>query len=292
MELIPLHSEFFGVVTGLRVEGAISRDIVGQLQNGLDRYSVLVFPDTRLDERGLVAFAEGFGDLEDFSFAYGSSRRSAGVSNLDAEGQIRKPDDPARASIVADGFWHTDGSYRPRRTRYSMLVARTIPAQGGGTEFCDTRGAYDALSGDVKEQLEGLVGLHSIIYSRTLAGFTGWTESQRAALPPVPQPLVLANRNTGRRSLYLASHIYEIVGWPAAQTRQFLQDLTEFATQPHFVHLHRWRVNDLVIWDNQATMHRRAPYDDLNERRELTSVRVLDAATASALSSGRVDCQV
>jgi alpha-ketoglutarate-dependent 2,4-dichlorophenoxyacetate dioxygenase len=65
---------------------------------------------------------------------------------------------------------------------------------------------------------------------------------------------------TGRWSLYLSSHAGSIVGWPVPEARSFLRDLTEHATQREFVYTHKWRVGDLVMWDNRQTMHRARPF--------------------------------
>ncbi len=287
MKIEPLQPEFAGAVTGVRIDGPPARGVVDSLKDALDRYSLLVFHDTALDDERFVALGRSFGELEDFAFGYGTTANISigSVSNLDAENRIRKTDDAARLSMAANALWHTDGSYRKKRTRYSMLVARILPKQGGNTEFCDTRRAYDALPEPIKHKLEGLVGLHSIIHSRKLLGYTAWTDEQRAMLPPIPQPLVLQNPRTGRRSLYLASHIGEIIGWSEAETMALVRELTDFATQPLFVYAHEWRENDLVIWDNQATMHRGMAYDDLNEVRVLATVRVIDPEPFSSVVS-------
>lgn len=281
----PVQSDFVGVVCGLRLDGAVGSDVAARLEDGLAHYPVLVFRDAPLDDTQLTAFAASFGALENFAFAYGSGAGSqvsvARISNVDGQGRIRAAEDPARVSVAADAMWHTDGSYRAVPVSYSMLSARVLPPSGGQTEFCDTRAAYEALPLATKKKLEGLIGLHSIIYSRTLVGYTGWSEAQRAALPAVPQPLVLANARSGRRALYIASHICEIAGWPTEEARAFVGELIAFATQSDYVYAHTWQVGDLVIWDNRATMHRRAPYDDLNAPRDLRALRVLDLARAA-----------
>ena len=81
---------------------------------------------------------------------------------------------------------------------------------------------------------------------------------------------------SGRRSLYLASHARRIVDWPVPEGRLLLLDLMEHATRPQFVYRHAWRVGDLVVWDNRATMHRARPFDDTAHRRELRRVTTLD----------------
>jgi len=55
-----------------------------------------------------------------------------------------------------------------------------------------------------------------------------------------------------------------------------LRDLTEHATQRQFVYRHQWRERDLVIWDNQASMHRSTPFDDAHHRRELRRITTID----------------
>ena len=79
---------------------------------------------------------------------------------------------------------------------------------------------------------------------------------------PVRQRLVRTHPVTGRKSLYLASHAGTIVGWPVPEARALLRDLTEHATQPQFVYVHRWRQYDLVMWDNRQTMHRVRRFDE------------------------------
>ena len=71
---------------------------------------------------------------------------------------------------------------------------------------------------------------------------------------------------SGRKSIYLASHIGKIIGWPVPEARAFIRDLTEHATQRQFVYAHKWRSFDLVMWDNRATMHRVRRYDATKPR--------------------------
>jgi alpha-ketoglutarate-dependent 2,4-dichlorophenoxyacetate dioxygenase len=95
-------------------------------------------------------------------------------------------------------------------------------------------------------------------------------------------PLVRTLPRSERASLYLASHASHIVDWPIPEGRLLLRDLVEHATQPRFVYRHVWRVGDLVIWDNRATMHRATPFDDATHRRELHRVTTLDVEPALA----------
>ena len=98
------------------------------------------------------------------------------------------------------------------------------------------------------------------------------------ALPPVPQTLVRTHPGSGRKTLYLASHASQIIGWPLEQGRTLLEELTQFATQQRFVYRHRWRAGDLIVWDNRCTLHRARPYDDVGERRDMRRTTIEDSA--------------
>jgi alpha-ketoglutarate-dependent 2,4-dichlorophenoxyacetate dioxygenase len=170
---------------------------------------------------------------------------------------------------LGNRLWHSDSSFRATPAKYSLLSARAIPATGGDTEFADMRAAYDALDAEAKAEIEDLVCEHSLMYSRGLLGFSEFTPEEKATFKPVRQRLVRTHPVTGRKSLFLASHAGAIVGWPMPEARAFLRDLTEHATQRQFVYTHKWRLYDLVIWDNRQTMHRARPFRDTQEPRDM-----------------------
>jgi alpha-ketoglutarate-dependent 2,4-dichlorophenoxyacetate dioxygenase len=201
------------------------------------------------------------------------------VSNVDADGHLLPADDRRRQYSLSNRLWHTDASFVDPPGRYSLLSARVVPPAGADTEFADMRAAWDALPEDLKQVCAPLRAHHSIAYSRETLGFS-FSPEERERLRGVEQPLVRTNAATGRRSLYLASHASAIVGWPLAEGRLFLRDLTEHATQRDFVYRHAWRAGDLVIWDNRATMHRATPFEDKRYRRDLRRVTTLDVPRA------------
>ncbi len=176
---------------------------------------------------------------------------------------------------LGNRLWHTDASFQDPAGRYSMLSARVVPSVDADTEFADMRAAYDALPPETKDKLAGLRVHHSIAHSRQVLGFQ-FSETEREALKGAVHPLVRAIPRSNRKSLYLASHASRIIDWPVPEGRLLLHELTEHATQREFVYRHAWRVGDLVIWDNRATMHRARPFDDARHRRELRRVTTLD----------------
>lgn len=135
------------------------------------------------------------------------------------------------------------------------------------------RAAYDALDDSTEELIQNLVCEHSQVYSYGVLG-VAMNDVQSS---PVPQQLVRRHLVIGSRSLFLSSHAGDIVGWPTPEARLLLHDLTEHATQREFVHVHKWRQFDLVMWDNRVVIHRGRPYD-VNEARELHRTTVADIA--------------
>jgi len=202
----------------------------------------------------------------------------ADVSNLGPDNEMWGKDSRQRMFQLGNRLWHTDSSFKRLPARASLLYARSIAPVGGHTEFADERAAYDALPEATKRRLEGLVAEHSIFNSRARLGFTNFSDEERAAMPPVPQVMVRTIAESGRKSLYLASHAGRILGLPEAEGRALIDELVAHATQRAFVYTHRWRVNDLVIWDNRCTMHRGTAFDDLRWPRDVQRATVRDVA--------------
>jgi len=251
-------------------------------------YAVLVFPGQTLDAEQHLAFAARFGPHEttiavhrpDADKKLRVRREFADVSNLDPEGRIWKADSRVREFERANRLWHTDSSFKRLPALASFLYARSIPPVGGRTEFADLRAAYDALPEATQRRLEGRVAEHCIAHSRARIGFTAFTEEERTAMPPVPQLLVRTLPQSGRKTLYLASHAGRIVGLPEADGRALIDELIAHATQRQFVYSHRWRAQDLVMWDDRCTMHRAMGYDDLRFPRDVQRATVSDVANS------------
>lgn len=283
--LEPIAQSFVARVTGVDLTAALSDEVFAQISAGLTRYGVLVFPDQALTNEQQVAFSKHFGPLETAPNYAGAALRLPNeftdISNLDHEGRILDPDDRLNQYNSGNQLWHTDSSFKAVRAKCSLLSAREIPPEGGDTQYADMRAAYEALPAERKALLDGLVAEHSIAHSRSKIGFDGFNSDISTTLPPVPQRLVDFYPESGRRSLYLASHASHVVGMPVEQGRALLEELIAFATQEQFVYTHRWSVGDLVVWDNRVTMHRGRPYDPTH-RRVLHRTTVSDVLTSFA----------
>jgi alpha-ketoglutarate-dependent 2,4-dichlorophenoxyacetate dioxygenase len=268
MEIRQIHPLFVGEVSGIDITHPLTPEQAAAIEAGMDRYAVLVFHDQRFTDEQQVAFSRNFGEIER---AVGSNvtaekdRRLApelaDVSNLDKDNKPLARDDRRRMFNLGNQLWHSDSSFRAVPAKFSLLSGRVVTQGEGNTEFADMRGAYDDLDDKTKAEIENLVCEHSLIYSRGTLGFADFTPEEQRMFAPVRQRLVRTHPVTGRKSLFLSSHIGTIVGWPMPEARSFIRDLVEHATQPKYVHVHRWRQYDLVIWDNRQTMHRVRRFD-------------------------------
>jgi alpha-ketoglutarate-dependent 2,4-dichlorophenoxyacetate dioxygenase len=269
MNIRDLTPGFVGEVSGVDITEPLTADQVAFLEAGMDRYGVLVYHGQDFTDDEQKRFSRYFGNLEvttGGNVTKDKERRldvdMADVSNLGTDHKPLPRDDRRRLFNLGNQLWHSDSSFRAIPAKYSLLSGRTVVEQGGNTEFADMRAAYDALDAKTKAQIEDLVCEHSLIYSRGTLGFTELSEEERKMFTPVRQRLVRTHPVTGRRSLYLSSHIGTIIGWPMPEARAFIRELTEHATRPEFTYAHKWRQFDLVVWDNRVTMHRVRRFDE------------------------------
>jgi len=254
------------------------------IQSAFWKYAVLIFPDQDLTPDQHLAFSEKFGPVENDRVLdpkvtpHRLSTAFADISNLTPSGEIWAANSRQRMYKAGNRLWHTDSSFRFLPGLCSLLYARRIAPLGGHTEFADQRAAYDALPPAMQQKLRGLVAEHCIATSRQRSGFTQFNEEESRRLPPVPQALVRTIPQNGRKSLYVASHAGRILGMPDDEGRDLIDELIAHVTQRQFVYTHRWRPNELVMWDNRCTMHRGTDYDDLRWVRDMQRATVCDIA--------------
>jgi alpha-ketoglutarate-dependent 2,4-dichlorophenoxyacetate dioxygenase len=288
-----LHPRFVAEVSPIDLRHVHDAETLAQIREGMDEYAVLVFRDQTFSDEEHLTFAQrldgqlhtklGISALQKNRFG---NEALGDISNLDENGEVMKSDNRRRMYGLGNRLWHTDASFQDPPGRYSMLSAKVVPPVPADTEYADMRAAYDALDPDMKERLEGLRVHHSIAHSRQTLGFE-FSKEEAEALKGAIHPLVRTIPRSHRKSLYVASHASRIIDWPVPEGRLLLHDLMEHATRPEFVYRHSWRVGDLVIWDNRATMHRGKPFDDTKYRRELRRVTTLDIDEPAEIRAGR-----
>src|ERR1700677_1110049 len=263
IDIRPLTPDFAGEVSGIDLTRTLAAAEVAALEAGMDRFAVLVYHGQPVTDEQQKAFSLNFGALEPTRGGNVTPAKDqrpgafmADLSNLDVNHKPLPRDDRRRMFNLGNQLWHSDSSFRAIPAKYSILSGRSVVDKGGNTEFADMRRAYDALDSATKAEIEDLVCEHSLIYSRGTLGFTELSDEKKRMFKPGRQRLVRTHPVTGRKSLYLSSHIGTIIGWPMPEARALIRDLTEHATQPRFTYAHRWLQYDLVMWNNRGRWRR------------------------------------
>ncbi len=282
----PVTPSFAAEIGDIDLSAPIAPPDLAAIKDAFTKYAVLIFPDQQLSQDQHLDFARLFGPLETTIALHRKDARLrvpkefADVSNISPDNEVWGEDSRQRLFQLGNRLWHTDSSFKRLPALASLLYARSIPPIGGHTEFADERAAYDALREDMKRRLDSLVAEHSIFNSRARLGFTNFSDEERQGMPPVPRVMARTIPESGRKSLYLASHAGRIFGMPEAEGRALIDELVAHCTQRQFVYTHRWRVRDLVIWDNRCTMHRGTDFDDLRWKRDMQRATVSDIANS------------
>ena len=293
ISIYPMTPNFAAEVGDLDLSQSLDAETLAEVRQAFVRFAVLIFPAQSLTTEQHIAFGANFGRLETSINVHfhGFKRRLreeiADVANVGPDGKPWAEGDRVRMIQMGNRLWHTDSSFKQPTAYASMLYAHTIAPIGGHTQYADLRAAYAALPADLKTAVQGLIAEHSLMFSRARLGFYDFTDHEREVFAPVARPLVRRLPDSGRDTLYIASHIGRIRDKTEAETKALFDALVAHATQPEFVYTNRWRTGDLVMWDNRCTMHRGTDFDDLRYVRDMRRVTTEDApdAFAAAVSS-------
>jgi len=265
-----LHPQLGAEVVGIDVK-SVDDATFKAIVDAFNDYSVLLFRGQSLTDEEQVAFSRRFGPLETTIRSIASQDRTpehiANLSNVDAEDRLIPTGDKRNIFNAGNQMWHSDSSFKKVPAMASLLSGREVPPEGGETQFASMRVGYGRLPQDMQRFLEGKVAIHSFVYSRGLVDDGLLPPEHAAQVPPVRQALVRTNPANGRKGFYVGSHACEIVGMPTPEARALLRELREAATRPELVYTHRWRVGDLVMWDNRCMLHRGRPWDESRYRR-------------------------
>lgn len=250
-------------IDGVDLSSAASAATLDGIEAAFLEHGVIAISGQRLDEPALIEFSRRFGELE---INVSSSFHHAKYPHVNVLSNKRTPEGKLIGSPDAGQGWHTDMSYNPTPARASILYALEVPMREGkplgDTLFASMTAAWYALDPALKRRLAGLSAVHhfSKFYDYMIREKNSprppLTEQQKATKPPVIHPMVVRHPFTGRMCLYAdPGYTTEIVGLPADESRALLDMLFEFQTRPEFQYRHVWRVGDVLMWDNIATIH-------------------------------------
>lgn len=249
LTLSPLTPTIGAEVSGVDLSRPLDAGTVAALRQALLDWKVLFFRDQAIDTDQHLAFARCFGELEVHPFA------------------PQKPGYPEVLAITHDrdnrgkeNTWHSDVTWRLEPSLGSILRAIELPPVGGDTLFADMYAAYEGLTDEVKDRIEGAVAVHDFAHFRKGMRKRGLSEDQieqfNKAYPMVEHPVVRTHPETGRKAIYVnAAFTQHIVGFEPEESALMLKHLYAQAAIPEYQCRFRWEPNSIAFWDNRASQH-------------------------------------
>ena len=267
----PLSAACGAAITGIDLTRPLEPKTIAQIHEALGTYGCLLFRDANLDPDQHVAFSRQFGPLESHvvgEFNLPGHPEIFVVSNVREEGRLK-------GAVYAGQYWHSDLSYMEKPSLGSLLLCHEMPDIGGDTMWANMYLAYETLSSPMKRLLDELEAIHD--YSHAYDTYFAKTKErppltreQRAKTPPVRHPAVRTHPVTRRKALYVnPGFTVGFVDMPDEESRPILDFLFRHATRPEFIYRHKWRVHDLIFWDNRCTMHYALSDYDFSVRRHM-----------------------
>ena len=294
MEVTRIGKHLGARVAGVDLSSQPSAATLAAIEAVFLEHGVIAISDQHLEEPALIEFSRHFGELE---VNVSSSFHHAKFPHVNVLSNKRTAEGKPIGSPDAGQGWHTDMSYNPTPARASILYAIEVPMRGGeplgDTLFASMSAAFEALDPALQRRLQGLSAVHhfSKFYDYMIrekgSPRPPLTEAQKATKPPVVHPMVVRHPFSHRLCLYCdPGYTVEIVGLPPAESRALLDELFEFQTRPEFQYRHRWRVGDVLMWDNIATIHMATGGYRPDEHRLMWRTQVLgDAARFRAANA-------
>jgi taurine dioxygenase len=281
MRIVPSQDVIGAEIDDLDLAQPLSNDAFSRIESAFNTHAVICFREQYLNEEQLVAFARRFGDVERIFLTHYAHPRHPEimyVSNIKENGRDIGHADAGRV-------WHTDMSYTARPPRATLLYALEVPMENGvalgDTQFASTAAAHDSLPAELQQKIAGLRAVHQVAGRRAKTGTGQWDQAQRLEQPAVIHPVVRTHPHTGRKCLYVSKGECEGIEGMANDTALALIDqLADHTVEARFRHTHRWRVRDLLMWDNCAVQHLASfDYQWPKHRRLMQRVTVGGSAT-------------
>jgi taurine dioxygenase len=267
----PLSAACGAEILGIDLIKPLEASVVERLQRALGEHGCLLFRNAALTPEQHIAFSRQFGPLESHvvgEFNLPGHPEIFVVSNVREEGKLK-------GAVYAGQYWHSDLSYMEKPSMGSLLLCHEMPEVGGDTMWANMYLAYETLSEPMKNFLGGLRAIHD--YSHAYDTYFAKTKErppltpeQKAKTPPVQHPAIRVHPVTGRKALYVnPGFTVGFAGMPEEESQPILDFLFRHSTRPEFIYRHKWRVNDLVFWDNRCTMHYALSDYDFSVRRHM-----------------------
>jgi taurine dioxygenase len=263
--IAPLTDHTGAEVTGIDFTKPVDAKAGATLNRAFAEHHVLVMRDQHFDPDQFKAAVQLFGELQIHD------KKEQHVPGYPDVYYVSNDIFVNGKRMIPGETFHTDHSNHPRPPKATTLFAVELPSSGGDTQYVNMHDAYDDLSEQTKQKIDGLKAVHVYQSKYSPRALSGLNDDSRAQLPPPGvHPLVRTHPENGRKALFLNPVRMEaIVGMDDAEALKLIEELMAHATQKKFEYRHKWRHGDWVMWDNRSVMHQANPDYDMNERRFL-----------------------
>jgi taurine dioxygenase len=256
VRVVPSQDVIGAEIRDVDLARSLPEAVFSDIEAAFNRHAVVSFPEQVLDEAQLVAFARRFGEVERIFLTQYSHPRHPEilyVSNIKENGRDIGHADAGRV-------WHTDMSYTARPPRATLLYALEVPVENGvalgDTHFSSAADAHDSLPVETQQRIAGLRAIHQVAGRRARTGTGQQDQALRQAQPAVVHPVVRTHPLTARKCLYVSKGECEGIEEMAQdEALTLIEVLADRIVEPRFRHTHRWRVRDLLMWDNCSVQH-------------------------------------
>lgn len=282
-EVVPVSDALGAEIRGVNLAGNMDATAFEPIYRSWLDHLVLVFRDQNLSDADLVAFSQRFGPLSSAPVDEYGRKFVDGFPEILVVSNVFRNGEPIGSLGALESKWHTDMSYVEMPPKASCLMALKLPAAGGDTGFLNLYRAFETLPAALARRIEGLTLKHDATYNSVGLPREGFQDvTDVTASPGAAHPIVRIHPETGRKALFLGRRNCAYVnGLSLGESEELLDALWEHVTQERFTWHHKWRLGDLVIWDNRCTMHRRDAFRHDAER-IMHRTQIIDAEPAPA----------
>lgn len=265
----PLSPALGAEISGVDLREDMSADTFQEILDAWHRHLVILFRDQSLTEDDQIRFAKRFGALQ---------KRTRPREALNERSSVEHPEYTMLVTNIRENgkligslpdgemHFHSDQCYLEKPATGTFLYAIEVPSAGGDTLFLNMYKAYETLPADLKARIDGRKALNAYLYDSTTRDMNG-SKVDFTAHPHYSQPIVRTHPDTHRKALYVNRLMtFTVEGMDDKEGSALLNRLFDHAEQDQFIYAHKWRVGDLVLWDNRCTLHARTDFSDRERR--------------------------
>ena len=286
MRTTALHRDFGVEVHDLDLRAVTAKSGYPELRALFEAQSLLLFRGQSIDEDEHRRLARLFGPLENLIDSRpGDTAPRPMVSNLAADGSLVGETHLHLLNLQSNFIWHTDSTFLATPAISNILIAYCVPSSGGETEFVSTRVGWQRMPAALRERARNRVFLHRYSHSRRQVDETLAQQEMFTRWPDARWRSTWRNPVNGAEALFIAAHAFGVEGLSEDEGKALLEALTDAVTGPEAIYSHRWRVGDVLIWDQRATLHRGRPWP-YDQERTLATI-VSSALESDGLASVR-----